>query len=372
MKVDFLQRKCISIYIVIICLFLFKGELKAQMLQNHSTVELIKKGIDHIYNLEFDSAEEILNKLNSDYPGHPATFMFKGLMIYWQNYPLTPLLPVYKGFEYQLHTCMLVCESQKGWMDDPEKLLLDLCARGLLMLFYSENDMSGEIYPMAGLTYKCIRKSFQFTSVYADFNYFTGLYNYYREAYPEHHPVYKAIAFLFPQGDKEKGLEELRNAAENSIFLKAESYSILSWICMHYENNYRDALFYSRTLFEKYSSNLTFRGEYLKNLLLLRNYDEAEKIIQSAEVTNNAYFLGQMDIFKGLIREKRYHDYTLAENLYNEGIRYMKTLGDRGEDYRTYGEDGLKRIRNLKAGKEPGKKRREKDTSDFNDLSFDS
>ena len=65
------------------------------------------------------------------------------------------------------------------------------------------------------------------SSVYPDFYFFTGLYNYYREAYPEAHPIYKVLAFLFPRGDREKGSAELQNAGANSIMLKAEAYSFL-------------------------------------------------------------------------------------------------------------------------------------------------
>jgi len=347
----YLNNRILFISLLIVSLFLSVEESGAQMLQDPSAVDLVKKGISHIYNLEFDDAQEILNKINSEYKGHPATYMYKRLMIYWQNYPLTPLLPVNKGFELQLQTCMRLCESTDDWMDNPETLLLDLGARGLLMLFYSENDMSGDIIPMARVTYRCIRKSFQFTSVYPDFNYFTGLYNYYREAYPEHHPVYKAVAFLFPSGDKEKGLEELRTAAENSIFLKAEAYSLLSWICLYYEDKFSEALYYSRTLFGEYPANRTFMGEYVKNLIFLKKYNEAEEILKASAITENTYFQGQRAVFNGLIREKKYHDYSGAEDYYVEGIKDMKTLGARGEDYQNLGEEGLKRIKSLREGR---------------------
>ena len=63
---------------------------------------------------------------------------------------------------------------------------------------------------------------------YSDFYFFTGVYNYYREAYPEAYPVYKPLALLFPKGSKTKGLEDLLIASKNSIFLKAEAFSFLS------------------------------------------------------------------------------------------------------------------------------------------------
>ena len=117
MKLMYLKKRILIISLLIVSLFLSGKESGAQILQDESAVDLIKKGISHIYNLEFSDAQEILNKIISEYPEHPVTYMYKGLMIYWQNYPLTPLVPVYKGFKLQLQTCMRLCESKDDWMD---------------------------------------------------------------------------------------------------------------------------------------------------------------------------------------------------------------------------------------------------------------
>jgi len=322
-----------------------------QLLQDTSAVKLIRKGIGLIYGQEFNRAEEILTKVNEKYPEHPATYLYKAIIIYYQNYPLIPANPRFKGFESQLRTSMRICESKGGWLNDPEKLLIDFCARGLLMLCYSENGMSNEVISIALTTYKCVRKSFQYKSVYPDFCYFTGLYNYYREAYPDRHPVYKPIAILFPRGDKVEGLKDIQYAAENGIVLMAEAYSILSWIYIYYENNYAQAINYSKTISEKYPSNLLFRGEYIKNLLFLKKYDDAEKIVQSSESENHAYFQGQLSVFKGILQEQKYNNYTLAARFYEQAIGAMKQFGPRGNEFTDYAEDGLKRIKGYQARK---------------------
>jgi hypothetical protein len=215
------------------------------------------------------------------------------------------------------------------------------------MLCFSENGMSNEVIPIALTSYKCVRKSFQYKSVYPDFCYFTGLYNYYREAYTDRHPVYKAIAVLFPHGDKVNGLKDLQHAAENSMVLRAEAYSILAWIYIYYEKNYTEALRYSKTISESYPENLLFRGEYIKNLLLISEYDEAEKIIKQSENEQHAYFRGGLSVFRGFLQEKKYHNYTLARQYYEEGINAMKSFGARGKDYADFGSEGLKRIKRI-------------------------
>jgi tetratricopeptide (TPR) repeat protein len=360
----------IIIIVFVISLFWSKGTTNAQILQDTSSVKQLKQGIDYIYNSQFGLAEEVLTTINSKYPGHPVTFLFKGLLINWENYPLLPFSHERKSFESQLHASIRLSEAEDGWSDDPEKLLISLCSRSLLMLLYSENEMSSDLIPWVHGTYRCIRKAFEYNSVYADLCYFTGLYNYYREAYPEQHPIYKAVAFLFPRGDKEKGLEELQKAAENAIVLGPEAYSILSWICIQYENDFPRALDYSKTVFDRYPVNPWFRAEYLKNLFLIREYDEAEQIILSSADEENAYFSCQMAIFQGLLQEKKYNDYELAEKFYERGITGLEYYGARGKTFLDFGQEGLKRIEDLREGKRPERKRKHKDSGFFN-VSFD-
>ncbi len=319
----------------------------AQLFSDSTAINLVRKGISNIYNREYTKAEDVLNEINARYPGHPATYLYKAILIYYKEYPLIPLNSEFKGFENQLRASMRLCEATNGWLNDPEKLLIDFCSRGLLMLCYTENGMSNEVIPIALTSYKCVRKSFQYKSVYPDFCFFTGLYNYYREAYPEHHPVYRPIAMLFPHGDRATGLKDLQNAAENAIVLKAEAYSILSWIYIEYEKKYPIALEYSRTITGEYPANLLFRGEYLKNLLLLKEYDEAENIIGKSDREQHAYFQGQLAYFKGIIQEKKYRNYELAAKYFQDCSTAMKPFGTRGKEYTDYSAGGLKRIKTL-------------------------
>jgi hypothetical protein len=220
-----------------------------------------------------------------------------------------------------------------------------LCARGLLLLFYSDNDLNIELFPLATSTYKYIRRSFDYTSIYTDFYYFTGIYNYTREVYPETYPVYKPLAILFPKGDRLNGIKDLQKAAGNSVFLRAESLSYLSEIFIRFENNYQQATYYNKTLYELYPDNLNYKAEYIKNLLLIKRYDEAEKLIISSESKrNNQFYIAQLTIFKGILKEKKYHDNKTAQELYMEGVREITLFGNYGDEFAAYAYFGLSRI----------------------------
>jgi len=187
-------------------------------------------------------------------------------MTYWENYPMLSITSARDSFEEDMRRCISLCENNKDSAYEAEYLLADLCARGLLLMFYADNDLIMEVIPLTTGTYQYLRRSFDFTSVCTDLNYFTGLYNYYREAYPQAYPVYKPLALLFPGGDMEIGLKELQTAAVNSVVLRAESYFLLTWIYLNFENNYPDAMVYSKSLHELYPDNVLYLVLYIKNL----------------------------------------------------------------------------------------------------------
>lgn len=319
--------------------------INAQILKDTVSFNLIKKSIDNIYNLRFKDADEVCAKLNKAYPGHPVVYMLEGLITYWKNYPLLPSSSASVSFENDLRRSIELCGRTNSKSDEAEYLLTNLAARGLLLLFYSDNDLSIDVIPLAASTYQYLKRSYDFTSVYTDFFFFTGMYNYTREAYPEAYPVYKPLALLFPKGDKSKGLKELQIAAKNSILFKAESSSFLSGINLGIENNYDQAYIYSKSLHELYPDNIQYLAMYYKNLLLVKRYDEAEKLMTSSGIKIiNSYYQAQLSIFNGILQEKKYHDDKKAGQYYAKGVRDISLFGHYGNEFAAYGYFGLSRI----------------------------
>jgi hypothetical protein len=318
--------------------------MQGQVLSDSVSLNLIKRGIDYVYNFQFGSADRINAELEKLYPGHPIVHLYRGMITYWENYPLLPVSGASESFEADMKRCIELCEENEDPEYEAEILLENLCARGLLLLYYTENELSFEVFPIAKSTYQNIRRSFDFTSSYTDLKFFTGIYNYYREAYPEAHPVYKTLAFLFPRGDKEKGLNDLEKVARSSILMKAESYSFLTDIYLSFENNYQKATHYSKNLHILYPENPEYLGQYIKNLLLIKNYEEAEKVISSSATRSNIYLQAQISIFKGIIQEKKYHNLQKAAEFYNSGIRNIARFREYGNEFAAFAYFGLSRI----------------------------
>jgi len=361
--------KCIGLSI-----FLSSASVNAQLYQDTTALNLIRENVDYIYNLQFDDARELYTKVIQSYPDHPIRFILRGLMTYWDNYPLLYTSPAHVSFEEDMRQCIRLSESNNNPAYEAEYLLVNLCARAMLLMFYADNGVTMEVIPLIISTYKYLRRSFDFSSSCTDLYYYTGLYNYYRVAYPKAHPIYKSLALLFPKGDIERGLNELQNAAKNSVVLRAESCFILTWIYLFYENSYPDALFYCKALNEKYPENELYTALNIQNLLLMKKYDEAEKMIaESPEEGENSYFQAQLTIFKGILEEIKYNDYKLAEQYYLKGIHDISPYNAYGNEYAAYAYYGLSRINNANGERKASKTYRKEaiKLGDYEKIKFD-
>ncbi|MFO7619835.1 MAG: hypothetical protein R6W81_01035, partial [Bacteroidales bacterium] len=336
---------------------------------------IIKQGINNMYNLEYQKTRDTFSAIEQSYPGHPVNFLLKGIMTYYEHYPLLPTSPSRPVFESDLRKCIeLSSLDPYSESYEAESLLINLCARGLLLTYYTNNDLTMNVIPLTAGTYKYLKKSFDFVTVFADFYFFTGTYNYYWEAYPRIHPVYKSLASLFPPGDMKTGMNELAQAAQQSIFVKVESYSRLISIYTGFENNYTVASLYSKKLTVQYPGNPLFKSDHIKNLLLLNEFDQAENILtDSVENTGNGLYEAQVLIFNGILQEKKYKNLALAKQFYEDGINAGSPFGDYNKEFCAYGYFGLSRISEYYGDKVGSRVYRRKalDMTDFKEVSFD-
>ncbi len=257
------------------------ASVNAQILQDTTTLSLVREDVDYIYNLQFDKAREVYTKIIRIYPKHPIVFLLRGILTYQENYPMLHTSPSRASFEEDMIQCIKLSESNKNPDYEAEYLLANLCASGMLLMYYDDNGLIMEVLPLMTSTYKHLRQAFDLTSFCSDLYYFTGAYNYYRESYPRIYPVYKTFLFLFPSGNMALGINELQTACMNSVVLKAESCALLASIYLNFENKYPESLFYCRMLHEQYPDNGLYLILYIKGLLLMKQYNEAEKLISS-------------------------------------------------------------------------------------------
>jgi hypothetical protein len=362
-------------FIIISCLIiLIPGECYSQVLKDKASMDLIKRGITATYSLKFETADSVNKIISEEYIGHPVNNLLKALTIYWKNFPLLPSSSVRTEYEAELRKCIEICENKTDPGNEAEFILANLSARGLLLVFYSDNDLSKDVIPLASSTYKHLRQSFYHTAECTDLYYFTGLYNYYRDAYPKIYPVYRAVAFLFPPGDSQVGLTMLEKSAAGAFVLGQESSFMLYWIQMHYEHNYNKSFEYISDLRYRHPENDLYQMMYLKNLLLLKRYNEAEELVKNHDSSVKTPFFSACSlIFMGLIKEKKYFEADDARRYYEEGIEALKPFGAYGAEFMAHGYYGLSRIGEEQGNKEKKREYRRKanELADFKSINFD-
>jgi hypothetical protein len=123
-----------------------------------------------------------------------------------------------------------------------------------------------------------------------------------------------------------------------------------------------------------YPANLQYLCFHLRNLLLTKRYDEAEKLLESYGSTiTNAFCQAQFSIFRGVLQEKKYFNDKLAEQLYTKGIDDISSFGHYSNEFAAYGYFGLSRISGRKGESNLKKTYRKKadELTDFKYVNFD-
>ena len=79
-----------KIFLIFLFTFGFTGKSDGQVLQDQQVFDKIKKGVVCIYNFQFEEASEISDYIDKKCGECALSYLFKGMEIYWKNFPLTP------------------------------------------------------------------------------------------------------------------------------------------------------------------------------------------------------------------------------------------------------------------------------------------
>ena len=329
--------------------FLFFSNLahaQQNILERESTTELTRKSIQHLYNLEVDESLKYAEKLKMLLPHHPAYSLIRALNIRWTEAPLNVKSEKYEELQNYLFQTLEGAEKMLDKDEDnAEGQFLALAAHGLLAMFYAEEGSYMKAGSEAKDAYGYMKDGMDLMEKYPDFYFSTGLYNYYREVYPDRHPVYKPFTWFFKKGDKEEGLQQLQKAREMSIFMRAEAGLYLQHLYLRYELNPKKAIPVSKDLVEKYPKNLIFRSDYVQALLEAEQYQEAEETLPPLLNSDRPHFAMTGQIFKGVLVEKYYKQIEQANALYQQALKTGANCGsEKAKDVKSIAYTGLGRI----------------------------
>ncbi len=315
------------------------------LLEQEEDLEQVKNITQLIYNAQFQQADLQLSALKNKVPAnHPVLPLLQAITLYWQAAPMHPDAHNFDKFIGLLHKTNQNADYylENGY----DKIVTTFCtltAHSLLARYHAEKGDKMAAIKEARVTYGFMKQGFELQNQYNEFYFSTGLYNYYREKYPEQHPVYKPFMWLFEDGDKDKGLQQLEYAARHAVFTKVEAATFLVHLYLYYENQPQKALPIIRLLYQQFSGNRYVRLQLTESLLASGHYVAATPHVAFLQQHKDHYYHAAGTLFAGILAEKQHRNYAQAHQLYQKALEIAKPLNYIGDTYRSMAHAGIAR-----------------------------
>lgn len=304
-----MKRAILSILFVHIFLTLaFSNEIIKDSARFAHTIDFdlrVKKGIDYIYNIQFDSAEVVFKKLMLDYPDSPAGRFFLAMIDWWkiaiepENESLDNLF--FEKLEDVIYHCDQILKNDEKNLDaiffKGGAIGFRGRLRGLRDSWIKAADDGREALPL-------LQIAWSIDSTNYDLLFGMGIYNYFAEVIPDEFPYVKPLMIFFPKGNKKLGIQQLKTAAEKAKFASTESMYFLLYINYHYEDDIFEARRYASILHEKYPLNPIFHRYLGRTYIRAGDYKTASEIF--TEIYSRAE-AGLPGYNKNAMREAAYY-----------------------------------------------------------------
>ena len=296
-----------------------------KILEDYDAVTKVHSAIDSIYNLNFEAADSIIADLDKDLGDYPGVLLLKGFYVHWKYRPIKKEHQSFELFESYL---LKGIEKSKELLKDDdtniEGSFFLMACHAFLAELYVNNGQNFSALGEAKSAYKFIKLGFKYADVNPEFYFSSGIYNYYREKYPQENPFYKSFLWFFRSGDMEKGLSQLKLGAEKAVFTKAECFTYLYHIYLRYENKPQNAIGYAKLLIEKYPRNMHYVSNYIENKIRLEEYEgllpEINRLLESERI----YYKYLGEIYYGVYLE-------MQDQNTSEALRHYKLADQHGD-----------------------------------------
>jgi hypothetical protein len=299
--------------------------------------------VNSMYNFKFDAAEKEFRYIKYRYPKHPLPYFLIGLSNWWKIMPNIDNTRYDKTFMAYMDSTIVMAERlyDKNENNYEAKFFLS-AAYGFKSRLHSERKnwrlaaSDGE----ESLDYLNLNVAKEELGV--EFLFGDALYNYYAEWVPENYPLLKPILFFFPDGDRAKGIQQLREVANNAFYTRTEAQYYLMRILALDENKPFEALRISEYLHKTYPDNPYFHRYHARMLYTTGQYNRLETVAQdllskidSSQVGYEAisgryaaFYLGQ------LYDVRNQHD--LAKAYFKRAISFAESTDDEDSGYMLY------------------------------------
>ncbi len=286
-----------------------------------------RRGVELLYNMQFEEANAIFGEISRRYPDHPIAPFLKGLNIWWNHIMLNLPDPSHdEAFFAAMDEVIARCETL---LDDDPAHLDALFLRGAALGFRARLHSNRENWLKAVMDGRRaigdVREVGQLAPQNPDYVFGKGMYDYYAAIIPENYSFAKAVMFFLPDGNRDRGLEQLRRAAQDGDFIQTEANYFLLQINYLYETDYANSRQYVTWLRERHPNNPYFHSYEGRVYVRWGRWDRAAQIYRDVlaryqqQATGYNRFFAQQALYF-LARERMRYE------AYDEALDYLVKL----------------------------------------------
>lgn len=243
--------------------------------------ESLQLGLDELYNMHFETATRICERIITEHPTEPGGYLLQGIIHFYRHACGFRSPELKKQIVSSNHKAIsLAREAKSATTSKTELLFYSGAAYGNLALFYGAESDWLKAVRYGRRARDLHREVITRDSTYYDALVAPGLYNYYGAALP------KIVSFLSRLagfgGDREKGLQQLRLAAEHGDFARVEAASFLADFYIE-QGNYEAAYGIYARLSATYPDNPYYLLDCAHVRFRQQRYRAADSLLTQAE-----------------------------------------------------------------------------------------
>ncbi len=297
-----------------------------------------EKGLDHLYNMEFDPSRAYFTSIDRRYPNHPVGPFLLALNTWWK---------------------ILLDLSDESYDDEFFSAMDEVIDRSNRLLKKDRENFDAMFFKGAALGFRGRLRSnrgdwlksgrdglramdyvlgiAERAPENADYAFGKGIYDYYSVVIPDRYPYVKPVMIFFPGGDRERGIQALERTVRHGRFIRTEAAYFLLQIYYLFENDFDKSVHYATWLRERHPQNSFFHtfegrvyakwGQWEKSRsvfeAVLKRYRNRHSGYNEAMAEQALYFLARGHMI--------YREYDVALSYLDD----LRALSDRRND-----EDG--------------------------------
>ncbi|HUL43216.1 MAG TPA: hypothetical protein VLY03_02550 [Bacteroidota bacterium] len=322
----------------------------AQWLGDSVSESHLQKGIGLVYDLSFDSAQAEFRAVERAHPDHPAGYFFLAMVDWWKIVTDIGNTSHDEHFIGELDHVIDLCDKR---LDANGNDTTALFFKGGSLGFEGRLFVNREDWLKAANAGRealpIVQKAAKLAPENTDILLGTGIYNYYAAVVPEQYPFVKPLTLFFPKGNRVRGLDQLRTAAEKARYAGTEAKYVLLVSLVNFEHAYGDALILALQLHAQYPNNALFHRYVGRCYASASNWDEMNRVFKEILDDVHAHRLGYDQLTE---REANYylglHAMEFAD--YDSALSYFYRADELSRVLDADGPSGFMTATNLRIG----------------------